>query len=228
MNSAGPGVTACWSCGASRAVDAPLCPACGKVQPATPHKAGETRVADKFAMLGAPRRFDLDEDKLAEQFRALSRKLHPDRFARASPQERRFALEQTTRLNDAHRTLREPSRRAEHLLELRGIHLASEHESRLPISQPVQMPMEFLEEMMEAREELLEAKHGPDGKAAMAKLGAAMESKRAATLAKVGELLRALEGEAPPPIQTVAEQIARLRYQDRYLDEAFGRGEGEH
>ena len=227
MSSVSGAVTNCWSCGAARAPDAPLCPACGKVQPVPPNKAGETRVADKFAMLGFPRAFDLDAEKLAEQFRALSRKLHPDRFARASPQERRFALEQTTRLNDAHRTLREPSRRAEHLLELRGIHLAGEHESRLPVAQPVQMPMEFLEEMMEAREELLEAKHGEGGAAKMAELGAEMEKKRAATLEKVAELLRALEGPQAPPIQTVAEQIARLRYQDRYLDEAFSRGEGE-
>ena len=87
-------VVPCWSCGAARPADAPLCPACGKVQPVAPIKAGESRVSDKFAMLGFSRSFDLDDAKLPEQFRALSRKLHPDRFVKATPQERRFALEQ--------------------------------------------------------------------------------------------------------------------------------------
>jgi len=216
----------CWSCGAERGADVPLCPACGKVQPATPHKAGETRVADKFAMLGVERNFDLDEAKLSEQFRALSRKLHPDRFVRATPQERRFALEQTTRLNDAYRTLREPARRAEHLLELRGIHLAGDGPQTahgLPVQQPVQMSMEFLEEMMDEREALLDAKHSEGAAEKMKALAAQMETKRAATLARVGEMLRALDQADAAPIEAVAEQIARLRYYDRYLDEALGR-----
>jgi molecular chaperone HscB len=226
----------CWSCGEERPADAPLCAACGKVQPAAPHRPGETRVADKFAMLGVPRQFELDEGALAEAFRALSRKLHPDRFARATPQERRFALEQTTRLNDAHRTLREPARRAEHLLELRGIHLAGEGAEsgpaakKLPVQQPVTMSLTFLEEMMEEREALLEVKHGggdPERlRETLQSLAGEMEEKRKRTLHRVGEMLRALEegGARAPAIETVAEQIARLRYYERYLDEALGRG----
>ncbi len=220
------GQAACWSCGAAHRVDAPLCEACGKVQPVPPHRPGEARTSDKFAMLALPRSFDLDDEALSTAFRALSRKLHPDRFARATPQERRFALEQTTRLNDAHRTLRTPAKRAEHLLELRGIHLAGERESahQLPVQQPLQMSMEFLEEMMEEREALLEAKHGGGGAEAIAKLAAAMELKQATTLARVGEMLRGLDAPGAASIESVAEQIARLRYYERYLDEAHGRG----
>ena len=100
----------CWSCGAARAPADALCPSCGKVQPPAP---GTTR--DKFAVLGLPRTFELDQGQVDERFRTLSRKLHPDRFARASAKERRFSLEQTTLLNDAYRTLQNPARRAEHL-----------------------------------------------------------------------------------------------------------------
>ena len=210
----------------ARPADASLCPACGKVQPAAPHKPGEARAPDKFAMLGLMRSFDLNDEALQTAFRALSRKLHPDRFARATPQERRFALEQTTRLNDAHRTLRSPARRAEHLLELRGIHLAGEGPQSahgLPVQQPVTMSLDFLEEMMEEREALLEAKHGGGGQAAIDALVAAMENKRSATLARVGEMLRGLDAPGAAPIESIAEQIARLRYYDRYLDEALGR-----
>src|SRR3954462_8239492 len=146
----------CWSCGAARAPGDALCPSCGKAQPPPPGIA-----PDKFAVLGLPRRYDLDSTTLDEQFRALSRKLHPDRFARASPKERRFSLEQTTPVNDAYRTLRDPARRAEHLLELRGVR---------PVSDTA-MPEEFLEEAMADREKLLEAKMegGNDGIEQLAK-----------------------------------------------------------
>src|SRR5437899_2895742 len=116
----------CWSCGVSRAPTDALCPACGKVQPPTPPQG----VLDKFAVLGLPRAYELDERALEETFRALSRKLHPDRFVRATPRERRFSLEQTTLLNDAYRTLRDPVRRAEHLLALRGVKVAGEERSK--------------------------------------------------------------------------------------------------
>ncbi len=86
------------------------------------------------------------------------------------------------------------------------------------------MSMEFLEEMMEEREALLEAKHGPDAQAEMAKLAGKMTHKRAATLARVAQMLGALDTPEAAPMEAVAEQIARLRYYDRYLDEARGQG----
>src|SRR5437667_4966819 len=131
----------CWSCGGAVAASDALCPACGKVQP--PPVAGTQ--SDRFATLGFEPSFD-EPDGLDERFRALSRKLHPDRFARATAQERRYSLEQTTRLNEAYKTLKDPVRRAEHLLQLRGIK-----------GDPKMSP-EFLEQTMEDREKLLEAK----------------------------------------------------------------------
>src|SRR5919204_3292524 len=106
----------CWHCGGSVAATDALCPSCGKVQP--PPAAGTQ--PDKFATLGFSPSFD-EPEGLDEKFRTLSRKLHPDRFARASAQERRYSLEQTTRLNEAYKTLKDAVRRAEHLLALRGI-----------------------------------------------------------------------------------------------------------
>jgi len=86
----------CWSCGGGLAAGDALCPSCAKVQPPAPAGAS----LDKFALLGLEPSFD-EPPGLDEKFRALSRKLHPDRFARATPRERRYSLEQTTLLNDA-------------------------------------------------------------------------------------------------------------------------------
>src|SRR3954468_17324743 len=195
----------CWSCGAARAPGNALCPSCGKVQPPAPGTA-----RDKFAVLGLPRRYDVDGATLDEQFRALSRKLHPDRFARASAKERRFSLEQTTLVNDAYRTLRDPARRAEHLLELRGVR---------PVSDTA-MPEEFLEDAMADREKLLEARMEA-GKDSVEQLAAGIRQKRDAAMEEIGRVLGASEP-APADLTRVSELLARLRYYARYLDEAAG------
>ena len=190
-------VRKCWSCGHDAAWDA-LCPACGKVQPAAP--IGER--PDKFAILGFQPSFDQPAG-LDDNFRALSRKLHPDRFARASAQERRYSLEQTTILNDAYRTLKDPVRRAEHLLALRGVK-----------GEPKMSP-EFLEQTMEDREKLMAAKASGEPLDALA---AGVREKRDRTLHEVRALL---ENGGDP--SAAAELLARMRYYARYLDEVEGR-----
>src|SRR2546423_4746762 len=151
----------CWSCGAARAPTDALCPACGKVQPPPPPQG----VLDKFAVVGLPRAYELDERALEETFRALSRKLHPDRFVRATPRERRFSLEQTTLLNDAYRTLRDPVRRAEQLLALRGVKVAGEERGGAAA-----VAQEVLHQALEEPAEPLEAQmdRGPEAVARLA------------------------------------------------------------
>jgi len=205
----------CWSCGAARAPTDPLCPACGKVQPPPPPKG----TLDKFAVLGLSRSYDLEQAELEESFRALSRKLHPDRFARATPRERRFSLEQTTILNDAYRTLRDPVRRAEHLLALRGVKVAGE-ERRAP-GEPPPVPQEFLEQAKEDREKLLGAKMegGPE---AVERLARGVREKRDSAMQEIARLLRE-PGASEAQLARTADLLARLRYYARYLDEVEGR-----
>jgi len=200
-----PSVT-CWSCGAVRGPADALCPSCGKVQPPAPGTA-----RDKFAVLGFQRNYELDQGQLDERFRTLSRKLHPDRFARASVKERRFSLEQTTLLNDAYRTLQDSARRAEHLLELRGVR---------PVADTA-MPAEFLEEAMADREKLLEAKM-EGGKDGVEQLAAGIRRKRDAAMEEIASVLRD-PSPGPEALSRVSELLARLRYYRRYLDEAIGR-----
>ena len=188
----------CWSCGVDRAQGDALCPACGKVQPPPPAQAQ----LDKFALLGVAPGFDAPEG-LDDKFRALSRKLHPDRFARASAQERRFSLEQTTLLNDAYQTLKDPVRRAEHFLALRGV------------SGEVKMSPDFLEETLDDREKLLEAKESGQPLEALAQ---GVRQKRDRTLSEVRELVS-----SGAELSRAAELLARMKYYARYLDEVEGR-----
>jgi len=70
----------------------------------------------------------IDTAALEKSFYALSRRLHPDRFAARRAAEQEAALAESSRLNDAYRTLRDPIARTEYLLKLEGIEL--EEQSR--------------------------------------------------------------------------------------------------
>src|SRR5438876_1673160 len=76
--------------------------------------------ADFFSFLGLPRKLRIDMSDLEQRYRALSRQFHPDYFYNAPPAERRAALEKSSYLNDAYRTLKSPIARIEYLLKLEG------------------------------------------------------------------------------------------------------------
>ena len=76
-----------------------------------------------FQFFGFPRKLNLDTAALEKEFYALSRRLHPDMFAQAESQERAWSLEQSSQLNDAYRTLKDPIKRTEYLLRLEGVEL---------------------------------------------------------------------------------------------------------
>lgn len=78
-------------------------------------------MTDYYRFFGLERRLHLDPQDLERRFYQLSRNLHPDRYARKSPQERRAAENATAVLNDAYRTLKDPLARAEYLLRQEGV-----------------------------------------------------------------------------------------------------------
>jgi molecular chaperone HscB len=101
----------CWSCG--EVCGRAFCPGCGKIQPPA--------AVDYFAFFGLPKKLNLDLPLLERSFYELSRKLHPDLNARAEEREQQWSLEQSSLLNDAYRTLKDPLRRTEYLLRLESI-----------------------------------------------------------------------------------------------------------
>ncbi|MCL2777894.1 MAG: Fe-S protein assembly co-chaperone HscB [Polyangiaceae bacterium] len=107
-------------------------------------------LADPFATLGAPYRFDLDLPAIEKVHRELSRALHPDRFAQAGASERRAALEKAATVNEAWRVVRDPVRRAEALLAIGGIAVG---ENREPQASPA-----LLMDVLEHREALADAR----------------------------------------------------------------------
>jgi molecular chaperone HscB len=103
---------ACWSCSVGHNDSTLFCPYCSKIQPPPG--------GDYFSVFGLKPKLNLDLPALEAEFHRLSRKLHPDRFARSLENEKQWSLADTALLNDAYRTLKDPVRRTEYLLKLLG------------------------------------------------------------------------------------------------------------
>ncbi len=120
------------------------------------------RSVDYFSVFGLPRKLHIDTAALEREFYRLSRKLHPDLFARATAQEQEWSTEKTSQLNDAYRTLKDPIARTTYLLELEGIKL--EEQSRNATDTARQsgaekkqvVPPDLLEEVFELNMQLEE------------------------------------------------------------------------
>jgi molecular chaperone HscB len=92
---------------------------------------------DFYDALGLEPKLALDLDDLKKRFYDRSRQWHPDRFSRASSEEKQRSEEMTSMLNDAFRALRDPVSRAEYFLSQSGLEL------------PKDAPPELLEEVFE-------------------------------------------------------------------------------
>lgn len=150
-----------------------FCSSCGKVQPPAP--------VDYFAFFGLPLKLNIDVAQLEKDFYELSRKLHPDLSARASMKEQEWSLEQSSMLNDAYRTLRDPIKRTQYLLRLEGIELEEQSKSATEQARATGeikkqiVPPDLLEEVFELNlqlEELrMQKKTGEDDPALIEEVG---------------------------------------------------------
>ena len=167
----GEATSSCWSCGTMRAEH--FCTACGKVQPPLP--------VDYFTFFGLARKLELNVPGLEKEFYVLSRKLHPDLYSGADPREQEWSLEQSSQLNDAYRTLKDPITRTRYLLRLEGVEL--EEQSKTATEQARAsgnlkkqvVPPDLLEEVFELNMQLEELraqkKLGEDDPALVEEIG---------------------------------------------------------
>ena len=117
-----------------------------------------------FSLFELPRKLTLDTAALERDFYRLSRKLHPDLHARKSTDEQVWSLRQSSLLNDAYRTLKDPVTRTAYLLKLEGMRLEDENlkdkntEQLDPKTKTKQnrVPADLLEEVFELNMQLEE------------------------------------------------------------------------
>jgi len=155
-----------------------------------------------FDLFDLPVGFALDRELLAERFRALQDAVHPDRFARASDQERRLSMQASTRVNEGFQVLKDPLQRALYLLSL--------HPDPGPDAVP-QDP-DFLMEQMELRETLADARMAADPQGAVARvLDHIARSERA-----LGEdLTRLFAASGPEQLIAARAAVHKLQFLDK-------------
>ena len=99
-----------------------------------------------FELFDLPVSYDVDLDQLQKQYMSLQKVVHPDKFANASDQEKRVSMQQTSWINEAQTTLKDPVGRAIYMLKLKGIDFSLDNETTMDAA--------FLMQQLEMRERL--------------------------------------------------------------------------
>lgn len=93
-----------------------------------------------FELFNLPEKFQIDLEMLQENYRAIQKEIHPDRFATSSENEKVQSMIKSTQTNDAFQTLKSPIKRAKYILSL--------HKS----VEKITLPPDFLMQQMEWEE----------------------------------------------------------------------------
>lgn len=157
-----------------------------------------------FEVFGLQADTNIDLSALASRYRDLQSAVHPDRFANATDVEQRIAMARAVEINDAYNTLKDPVRRAMHLLSLKGIDALAASDTS--------MPVDFLMEQVEWREALADAKLKEDSERLEE-----MASEITSILHSLGDTFAAAwRGEHLPVATTLAR---KMRFMQKLGDE---------
>jgi molecular chaperone HscB len=106
-----------------------------------------------FELYELPISFNPDQNVIKQQFYALSKKYHPDFYINESPQRQEEVLELSTLNNKAFQVLKDPQKRLQYILTLKEQLIEGENYA---------LPQDFLMEMMEINEALMELEFDKD------------------------------------------------------------------
>jgi molecular chaperone HscB len=161
--------------------------------------------SDDFELFGLPRQFAQGAELIDRRRRELLAEVHPDRFASAGGAAQRLASQWASRVNEAHRRLKDPIQRAMQLCLLGGVPVDTERNTAMPAA--------FLTEQMQWHEALDEAQDDASLNALAIEVKAA-EQKRLAQLQDLldaqGDLAAAAQAiRALLFVRSIAEHIAQ-------------------
>lgn len=108
---------------------------------------------DFFQLYDLPLSFHPAQDVVKKRYYALSKKFHPDFFATASADQQAEAMEMSTANNKAYNILSSSNRTLKYVLEHYGL---------LPEGEHYTLPQDFLMEMMDINEALMDLQFEPD------------------------------------------------------------------
>lgn len=107
-----------------------------------------------FELFELPVSYEVDLSQVQQHYMILQKQVHPDNFANSSDLEKRLSMQQTSWINEAQATLKDPVLRAIYLLKLKGTDINLENETTMDAA--------FLMQQLETRERLENIKKEDD------------------------------------------------------------------
>uniref|UniRef100_A0A182WAT6 J domain-containing protein n=1 Tax=Anopheles minimus TaxID=112268 RepID=A0A182WAT6_9DIPT len=134
-------VNRCWKCSSIEVSNMFFCASCGTIRETSKDQ-------DFFELLKINKEFKIDAPTLVQNYRHIQSMIHPDKFAQKSEQEKAIALEWSSLINKAYRTLSKSIERGKYLLALSGVTISEANTS---------VDKEFLFHMMDMNESVEDA-----------------------------------------------------------------------
>ncbi len=164
--------------------------------------------ADYFEIFGVVRAYQVDLAALQAAYMAISRNIHPDRFALADATVQSAAMRASAIVNRAYETLKDAFARAEYLLETAGGKSAA---------QDRRVPPDLLGQVMMMREELEDGRAAGDEKRIQSIRADVLEQRRAAQSA-VAELCNRLTEQSDEVRDELRLKLNGLKYLNNLLN----------
>lgn len=164
-------------------------------------------MTDYFAFYGLPVSFNPDAVLVKQKFYAFSKNYHPDFYINESEEKQAEVLELSTVNNKAYQVLKDPFKRLHYILELKGILIEGENYS---------LPQEFLMEMMDINEALMDLQLEPNAM----RLGALKEDVlrvEQGVLDEIGLLTLKFDEQSEEEQFKLLADIKDLYYRNKYL-----------
>lgn len=157
-----------------------------------------------FEFYGIPESFNPDEALLKKKFYELSKRYHPDFYANEDDEKQQEILELSTINNKAYNILSNPAKRLEYILQLYNL---------LADGDKYQLSPNFLMEMMEINENLMEADSPEQVASIKAQIADTETQLNSELLILTSKYAKAGNDEK----QTILKAIKDIYYRQKYL-----------
>lgn len=164
-------------------------------------------MVDYFEFYSLPVGFNPDLAAIKRQFYKFSKQYHPDFYINESEEQQAEVLELSTLNNKAYQILSDPQRRLSYILELKGV---------LEEGENYVLPQNFLMEMMDVNEALMDLQFDPDP-ARLASLKDEVALIENGIMDEISELTSSFETQDRTKQQESLLAVKDLYYRNKYL-----------
>ena len=162
---------------------------------------------DYFKFYNIPVSFSPDQALVKKKFYALSKEYHPDFFVNESEEKQQEILELSTLNNKAFQTLSNPDKLLPYVLTLKNV---------LVDGEKYQLPQDFLMEMMEVNEGIMELEFDAD-EAKLATVNKNVDDFESGLNAELQSLTADFEANEKTDAATLLLKIKDIWYRKKYL-----------